>query len=158
MALRIQEGYEATVTLANSTIADEDILVIPRGCKHPKEAFEFIKFVQSQHGMEELCLGQKKFSPLVKVSKDFFRKHPNPYVKLFDELGPPGFLGDGRVMGERLASRGMTFLGTFLGFANQSGEVAAIPPGATGICANDPAAPGKEPVLGIFNVRPGRNS
>lgn len=72
--------------LAFSTIADEDILVIPRGAKHPDEAFEFIKFVESQHGMEELCLGQKKFSPLVKVSKDFFRKHPNPYVKLFDEL------------------------------------------------------------------------
>lgn len=30
------------------------------------------------------------------------------------ELGPPGFMGDGRVMGERLAARGLTFLGTFL--------------------------------------------
>jgi multiple sugar transport system substrate-binding protein len=72
--------------LANTTIADEDIIVIPRGSKHPKEAFEFIKFVESQHGMEELCLGQKKFSPLISVSPDFYRKHPNPFVKLFDDL------------------------------------------------------------------------
>jgi multiple sugar transport system substrate-binding protein len=26
------------------TVADEDILVLPRGCPHPKEAFEFIKW------------------------------------------------------------------------------------------------------------------
>lgn len=30
------------------------------------------------------------------------------------ELGPPGFLGDGALMGERLAARGLTFIGTFL--------------------------------------------
>lgn len=72
--------------LADSTFADEDILVIPRGAKHPKEAFEFIAFVQSQEGMELLCLGQKKHSPLSHVSADFYRKHPNPYIKLFAEM------------------------------------------------------------------------
>lgn len=30
------------------------------------------------------------------------------------ELGPPGFLGDGATMGERLAARGLEFIGTFL--------------------------------------------
>ncbi len=30
------------------------------------------------------------------------------------ELGPPGFLGGGRAMGERLAARGLEFVGTFL--------------------------------------------
>ncbi len=30
------------------------------------------------------------------------------------ELGPPGFLGDGPRMGERLAARGLEFIGTFL--------------------------------------------
>ncbi len=72
--------------LANSTIVDMDVLVIPRGAKHPKEAFQFIRFVQSQPGMELLCLGQKKQSPLMKVSPDFYRKHPNPYIRLFAEL------------------------------------------------------------------------
>ncbi|MCB0825786.1 MAG: ABC transporter substrate-binding protein [Armatimonadetes bacterium] len=72
--------------LVNPTIIDLDILVIPRGAKHPKEAFEFIKFVQSQKGMELLCMGQKKNSPLKKVSKEFIENHPNPYVQLFTDL------------------------------------------------------------------------
>lgn len=72
--------------LANSTIAEADILVIPRGAKHPDEAFEFIRFVQSQKGMEMLCLGQKKNSPLLVASEEFYSKHPNPYIRLFTEL------------------------------------------------------------------------
>lgn len=69
--------------LKGKVIADLDIIVIPKGAKHPKEAFEFLKFVQSQEGMELLCLGQKKFSPLMKVSPEFYAKHPNPFIKLF---------------------------------------------------------------------------
>lgn len=72
--------------LANTSILDLDILVIPRGAKHPKEAFEFIKFVQSQRGMEMLCLGQKKNSPLAKTSPGFLQNHPNPYISLFQSL------------------------------------------------------------------------
>ncbi|MGV3614135.1 MAG: ABC transporter substrate-binding protein [Fimbriimonas sp.] len=72
--------------LAEPTIADEDVLCIPRGAKHPKEAFEFIKFVQSQKGMELLCMGQKKFTPLRKVSPEFLAKHPNPYIEEFIDL------------------------------------------------------------------------
>ena len=72
--------------LANSTFVDEDVLVIPRGARHPKEAFAFIAFVQSQEGMELLCMGQRKHSPLVKVSDRFWKTHPNPYVRLFADL------------------------------------------------------------------------
>ncbi len=72
--------------LANMTFADEDILVIPRGAKHPDEAFDFIAYVESQEGMELLCLGQRKHSPLSHVSADFYRKHPNPYIRLFADL------------------------------------------------------------------------
>lgn len=72
--------------LARTNIADMDVLVIPRGARHPDEAFEFIRFVQSQRGMELLCLGQRKHSPLRKVSPEFLRENPNPYVKLFAEL------------------------------------------------------------------------
>ena len=72
--------------LAETTFADEDILVIPRGSRHPKEAFEFIAYVQSQEGMELLCMGQRKHSPLAKVSPDFIKKHPNPYITVFSEL------------------------------------------------------------------------
>ncbi|MBX3112307.1 MAG: ABC transporter substrate-binding protein [Fimbriimonadaceae bacterium] len=69
--------------LAGRVIVEQDIVAIPRGAKHPREAFEFLKYLQSQEGMETLCLGQKKFSPLLKVSPDFYAKHPNPYIKLF---------------------------------------------------------------------------
>jgi len=71
--------------LAGVSFADEDVLVIPRGSRHPKEAFEFIAFVESQRGMELLCMGQRKNSPLLKVSPEFWKNHPNPFIKLFTE-------------------------------------------------------------------------
>ncbi|CAN5409417.1 ABC transporter substrate-binding protein [soil metagenome] len=72
--------------LAETTIVDEDVIVIPRGAKHPKEAFEFIKYLQSQPVMEKLCIGQQKNSPLSKVSDNFWAKSKNPYIRLFDHL------------------------------------------------------------------------
>lgn len=72
--------------LAAVTVADEDVLVIPRGAKHPREAFEFIKFIESQKGMEMLCSLQRKNTPLIKVSEEFYRKHPNPFIRLFATL------------------------------------------------------------------------
>ncbi len=72
--------------LANQTFVDEDVLVIPRGAKHPDEAFEFIRFVQSQKGMEQLCLEQQKNSPLIAVSDNFWKRHANPFIRLFTDL------------------------------------------------------------------------
>ena len=68
------------------TFAECDALVIPKGAPHPKEAFEFIRYVNTQGPMEKLCLGQRKFSPFVKVSDDFYKNHPNPYIKVFIEM------------------------------------------------------------------------
>jgi multiple sugar transport system substrate-binding protein len=72
--------------LANSSVVGMDVLVIPRGAKHPSEAWEFIKFVQSQEGMELLCDGQWKHSPLSKVSDRFYREHKNKRIKMFYDL------------------------------------------------------------------------
>ncbi len=72
--------------LANRTIADLDVLTIPRGARHPEEAFEFIKYVESVKGMEKLCLEQKKNSPLKHMPPDFFAHHPNPNIRLFQDL------------------------------------------------------------------------
>jgi multiple sugar transport system substrate-binding protein len=69
------------------TNAEADIIVIPKGSKHPAEAFEFIKFVQSQSALEQLTLGQRKFSPLKQVSPEFYARHPHPYIQLFAQLG-----------------------------------------------------------------------
>jgi ABC-type glycerol-3-phosphate transport system substrate-binding protein len=67
--------------------AEADVLVIPTGAAHPDEAFEFIKFVSARENMEQLCLGQRKFSPLKEVSTEFWAQHPHPYIRLFAELG-----------------------------------------------------------------------
>jgi ABC-type glycerol-3-phosphate transport system substrate-binding protein len=68
------------------TLAECDVLIIPKGAPHPQEAFEFIRYVNSQGPMEKVCLGQRKFSPLMKVSDAFIRDHPNPYIKTFIDL------------------------------------------------------------------------
>ncbi|RYG26808.1 ABC transporter substrate-binding protein [bacterium] len=72
--------------LARFTVVGVDEMSIPRGSKHSEEAFEFLKFVQSQRGMEMLCLGQKKPSSLRKVSPEFIAQHPNPHIRLFMDL------------------------------------------------------------------------
>ena len=63
-----------------------DTLVIPKGAKHPREAFEFIAYVNRQEVMEKLCKLHCKNSPLAKVSDDFLNHHPNPYIKVFEDL------------------------------------------------------------------------
>lgn len=79
--------------LANSAIVDLDVIIIPRGARHPKEAMEFLSYLQSQPAMEKLCLGQKKDSPLLATSPEFYAQHANPYIRLFRELslGPNTF-------------------------------------------------------------------
>ena len=72
--------------LAGHSNLSQDVLAIPRGAKHVNEAFEFIRFVQRQDVMEGLCIAHGKNSPLNKVSEEFFRKHPNAYIRLFDQL------------------------------------------------------------------------
>lgn len=64
----------------------QDVLTIPTGAKHPKEAFEFISYVQRQDVMEKLCAGHGKNSPLAKVSEEFLNNHPNKFIRLFDAM------------------------------------------------------------------------
>jgi multiple sugar transport system substrate-binding protein len=94
--------------LAGHAILSMDVLAIPTGCKHVKEAFDFIRYVQRQNVMERLCLAHGKNSPLNKVSEYFFEHHPNPYIRLFDKLarskqaiGPYG-IGIWRQLGDEI--------------------------------------------------------
>jgi multiple sugar transport system substrate-binding protein len=73
--------------LAGTTSADADVLMIPKDSPHPAEAFEFVKFMTSQPVLEKLCLAQQKFTPLKDVSDEFWHGHPNPYIRLFRDLG-----------------------------------------------------------------------
>lgn len=68
------------------TIVECDALVIPRGAQHPREAFEFIRYVNTQGPMEKLALGQRKFSALTRHSEAFVREHPNPCIETFIAL------------------------------------------------------------------------
>ena len=72
--------------LDNVTIAECDAIAIPAGARHPDEAFEFIRYLCSQEGIEMLCMAQQKFTPLKAVSPDFIAKHPNKYISLFIDL------------------------------------------------------------------------
>jgi len=72
--------------LGDTTIVESDVLVIPKGSAHPREAFEFARFVNRQAEAEKLAIGQRKTSPLAKVSADFYDRHPNPHARLFAKL------------------------------------------------------------------------
>jgi multiple sugar transport system substrate-binding protein len=63
-----------------------DTLVIPVGCKHKQEAFEFIAYINRQDVMEKLCMLHCENSPLQNVSENFLEHHPNPYIGVFDGL------------------------------------------------------------------------
>lgn len=67
------------------TIVETDVLVIPKGARHPREAFEFMRYVNTQGPMEKLCLGQRKFTALAQVSPEFIARHPNPFITTFIE-------------------------------------------------------------------------
>ncbi|MGC4095416.1 MAG: extracellular solute-binding protein [Polyangiaceae bacterium] len=73
---------------------DADMLIIPRGSAHPREAFEFIRFLSEQRNTEKLCLLQRKTSPLRDVSPAFLSNHKNPYIAMFQSLpSSPGVRG-----------------------------------------------------------------
>jgi multiple sugar transport system substrate-binding protein len=74
------------------TIADMDVITIPRGCPHPEEAWEVLKFINSKEGMEFLCGGvennggQGKLTPFKEVDPQWLAEHKHPYLKVFIDL------------------------------------------------------------------------
>lgn len=76
------------------TFADMDVIAIPRGCKHPEEAWEVIKFINTHEGMEMVCKGQGKLTPfkentpgwIAGDAKRGIEPHPHPYLKVFIDL------------------------------------------------------------------------
>lgn len=71
---------------APMTLVISDMLVIPRGAKHPKEAFEFLLYTQRREVAEKLARLQRKFTALREVSPEFLANHPNPAIRFFTEL------------------------------------------------------------------------
>ncbi len=77
---------EGRPDIARTSIVEEDVVIIPRGAKHPDEAFEFLAFLASTQGSEILNMGQRKFTPLLDVTPEFLQKHPNPEIEVFIDL------------------------------------------------------------------------
>ncbi len=69
-----------------NTFVSADVFVIPKGASHLQEAMVFLKYVLQQEVMEELCKEQCKISPYVEPSPVFFDGHPNPHIRVFDEM------------------------------------------------------------------------
>ena len=65
---------------------ETDVLVIPRGAKHPREAFEFMAYLQRPNVMEKLGKLTGKHSVLKTNSESWVYTHRNPYVDVFDRL------------------------------------------------------------------------
>lgn len=76
------------------TCIDTDVLMIPRGAKHPEASMEFIAFTQRQENVEALAAAHCKGSPLVKVSEEFLANHANKGVRLHTAMAasPRAFL------------------------------------------------------------------
>jgi multiple sugar transport system substrate-binding protein len=68
------------------TFSAFDILMIPTGARHKKEAFEFIAYVNRQDVCEKLNTLHCKNTQLRAVSPEFLRNHPNPYIDVFQTL------------------------------------------------------------------------
>ncbi|MGC4030341.1 MAG: extracellular solute-binding protein [Tepidisphaeraceae bacterium] len=74
--------------------ATSDVLCIPAGARHKKEAFAFMTWLQQRENMERLVMSHCKMSPLVDVSDNYLNHNPNPYIKVFEDLASgPGARG-----------------------------------------------------------------
>lgn len=67
-------------------LIDTDVLVIPRGAKHPEAAMEFIAFTQRQDMTELLATAHCKPSPLAQASESFLAKHPNRGIRVHYDI------------------------------------------------------------------------
>jgi multiple sugar transport system substrate-binding protein len=79
-----------TAGTGTTTFLQCDLLVIPKGCPHPDGAWDFIQYTQKIENLEKLNTLHHKFSPLVEVSEQFSRDHPNPHIHLFRDLAIHG--------------------------------------------------------------------
>lgn len=75
--------YQADAPLG---LVEADVLIIPRGCRHPQEAYDFVRFTQRQDMLELLASLHGKSSPLLNVSPSFTAQHTNRYVSVHDAI------------------------------------------------------------------------
>ena len=70
------------------SLMNEDVMGIPRGCKHPQEAWRFVHWVQTK-GLPIVCRLQGKHLPIrlsAEEDRKFRQAHPNRFLDVFDSL------------------------------------------------------------------------
>jgi ABC-type glycerol-3-phosphate transport system substrate-binding protein len=67
-------------------LAEADILVVPAGSPHPKEAKEFIAYLQRREVIEKLAAIHCKNSPLRESTPEFLANHINRGVRVHDQI------------------------------------------------------------------------
>jgi multiple sugar transport system substrate-binding protein len=72
--------------ITNVSYNSFDGLMIPMGARHPREAFEFIAYVNSRPVSEKLNTLHCKNCQLRDVDASFVANHPNPYISVFQDL------------------------------------------------------------------------
>lgn len=65
---------------------EADVLMIPRGCRHPEEAFAFVKWMQGYEVQARLASSHAKSSPMSRVPEGYYESHPNKYVKVHEAI------------------------------------------------------------------------
>jgi ABC-type glycerol-3-phosphate transport system substrate-binding protein len=87
---------EAVPGVRDYTYVESDVLVVPRGCRHPDAAWEFLRYLCTANlqahseaelrGVERLGWLQRRPSTLREWSPFLSSEHPNPYIDVFRNL------------------------------------------------------------------------
>ncbi|MFZ4428747.1 MAG: extracellular solute-binding protein [Phycisphaerales bacterium] len=78
---------EGLVDAANPRgLVNADVLVVPRGVRHPEACMEFVAFTQTQRAVEYLSTIHCKNSTLAEVTPEFRDGHPNRGLATFTKV------------------------------------------------------------------------
>lgn len=67
-------------------LIDTDVLVIPRGARHPEAAMEFIAFTQRREMVWQLARAHTKINPLREGDEEFVADHPNKGIGVHNAI------------------------------------------------------------------------
>jgi ABC-type glycerol-3-phosphate transport system substrate-binding protein len=69
------------------------VIALPRGCRHPEEAWRVAAWLNSQEGAEYVCGdrannggGQGKLTAFKRTSPGWIEQHTHPYLQVFIDL------------------------------------------------------------------------
>lgn len=67
-------------------LLESDVIAIPRGCRQPRAALEFLGFMQRSDVQERLARLHCKASPMRSTSPGFYESHPNRLARVHEAI------------------------------------------------------------------------